>query len=485
MKNIKDFRIDLNSDSLENIVKIKESIDVFANQPSINTLCLELSIILEIPNKIIKKKFKQIIYGRFDYYDNDPKFKLNYNLLRSLKYTLFFSFFIFFGNLKKLKKDKKKMSIILDNVEGKYVIEKFNKILSFFKNPLILIKNPDLERNSCSDALFFNSQKNNFSNKILKSKKIILLKFLIKLVKISFQKKIDLINLFFIIFYTSLKYYRIFSIFESKYFIHDRIYHTCAVRNYLFKKNKGSKIFCLQSHLAEGTISVFSDIDILFTFGKEKDTEKKLKLLGGDVNQSIPSGSLRMESELKDDKKFNNVKNIDILFIGINPAIWRGTSKKILEIYYEQLKWVNEISKKFPTLKIVNKHHPNFLGDPEEKKIFDGSNIKTIIKPEDNLNSYNFLLKSKLILSFSSTMVLEGLSLGKKCFFLDPKLKNTTFFGGLDYLSKIRITKFDELERLIKKNLLDNQENLTDDSERFCLSHNTVSEVIYRHISSF
>ena len=80
MKNIKDFRIDLNSDSLENIVKIKESIDIFANQSSIDTLCLELSTILEIPNRIIKKKLKQIIYGRFDYYDNSPKFKFNYSL---------------------------------------------------------------------------------------------------------------------------------------------------------------------------------------------------------------------------------------------------------------------------------------------------------------------------------------------------------------------------------------------------------------------
>ena len=33
-------------------------------------------------------------------------------------------------------------------------------------------------------------------------------------------------------------------------------------------------IYCLQSHLAEGTISVFSDIDILVTFGKENDTKK-------------------------------------------------------------------------------------------------------------------------------------------------------------------------------------------------------------------
>ena len=36
---------------------------------------------------------------------------------------------------------------------------------------------------------------------------------------------------------------------------------------------------CIQSHLAEGTISVFSDIDTLVTFGNEKDTLKKLKLL--------------------------------------------------------------------------------------------------------------------------------------------------------------------------------------------------------------
>ena len=41
-----------------------------------------------------------------------------------------------------------------------------------------------------------------------------------------------------------------------------------------FKKNGGSKVFCLQSHLAEGTISVFNDIDVLVTFGEENDTKK-------------------------------------------------------------------------------------------------------------------------------------------------------------------------------------------------------------------
>ena len=43
-----------------------------------------------------------------------------------------------------------------------------------------------------------------------------------------------------------------------------------------------------------------------------------------------------MEHELKDENKCSTLEPIDILAIGLNPAIWRGTSNKILEIYYEQ-----------------------------------------------------------------------------------------------------------------------------------------------------
>ena len=46
--------------------------------------------------------------------------------------------------------------------------------------------------------------------------------------------------------------------------------------------------------------------------------------------------------------------------------------------------------------------------------------------PKENVNSYHFLIKSKLVLSFGSTMILEGLSLGKPCF-LDPEFSNSAF----------------------------------------------------------
>ena len=108
---------------------------------------------------------------------------------------------------------------------------------------------------------------------------------------------------------------------------------------------------------------------------------------------------------------------MNILITGINIANWVGTSKEILNIYYEHIRWISKISKKYPKLKITIKHHPNYRGDATEKEIIKNTNINTIVKPENKLNSYHFLLKSKLILSFGSTMIIEGRSLGKQCFF--------------------------------------------------------------------
>ena len=99
--------------------------------------------------------------------------------------------------------------------------------------------------------------------------------------------------------------------------------------------------------------------------------------------------------------------------------------------------------KKYPNLNILIKHHPNYKFDNRERKIIKKeTNIQTIINPENNFNSYHFLFKSKLILSFGSTMILEGLGAGKNCFYLDPDAKNSTFFNYLDYLNKKRVKKF-------------------------------------------
>ena len=95
MENIKKLRIDLNMDSFENVVKIKRNIDEFAEKSSAKELSLELSEILGIPSDIVEKKLKQIIYGKFHYYNFQPKFKLEHNIFDSLKYFILFIFYIF------------------------------------------------------------------------------------------------------------------------------------------------------------------------------------------------------------------------------------------------------------------------------------------------------------------------------------------------------------------------------------------------------
>ena len=77
MKSIKDFRINLNLDSLENVKKIKENIENFASEECVEESSASISKLLDIPIEIVSKKIKQLVYNNFDYKDQEPKFKLN------------------------------------------------------------------------------------------------------------------------------------------------------------------------------------------------------------------------------------------------------------------------------------------------------------------------------------------------------------------------------------------------------------------------
>ena len=485
MKQIKDFRINLDSDSLKNVEKIKNYIENFVSHEDLKDLSSNIGNLLDVPTEIINKKIKQIVYNNFDYYDKYPKFKINFSFLSLAKYFFLFTALVLFKKKAKTNSFKKnKIDIILDNVEKNYVLEKFSKTLSYFNSSLIIYNNSLSKKNNLKKrTIFLNIHSSFFSNSILEGKTIKFLKFIFKLSFLSKKKGLDLLKIYFTVFYSSLKYYRIFSCYKSKLLIHDRIYHSCPIRNYIFKKMGGIKILCLQSHLAEGTISVFNDIDTLVTFGRENDTIKKLELLGGRINNGINCGSIRMEHALNNMQKIDEISQIDILLIGINLANWIGTSETILKIYYTHLEWIANISRKYPKLKITIKHHPNYRGDDKEREIIKKTNIKTVINPSSNLNSYHYLLKSNLIFSFGSTMILEGSSLKKNCFFLDPEGKNTTFFRHLDYLNEIRITKFEHFEKLVQKYLINNETILNIGNDEICLTHKNASKDLYSHLS--
>ena len=65
MKSIKDFRINLNLDSLENVRKIKENIENFASEECVKESSASISKLLDIPIEIVSKKIKQLVYHVF------------------------------------------------------------------------------------------------------------------------------------------------------------------------------------------------------------------------------------------------------------------------------------------------------------------------------------------------------------------------------------------------------------------------------------
>jgi hypothetical protein len=83
-------------------------------------------------------------------------------------------------------------------------------------------------------------------------------------------------------------------------------------------------------------------------------------------------------------------------------------------------------------------------------------------------------------------MILESLGLGKPSFFIDPDLKNTTFFESLDYLKNFRLKSYDEIENLIdKKFIKKNQLQTNFKTEQFCLPSKNSSDKIIEILKQY
>ena len=300
-----------------------------------------------------------------------------------------------------------------------------------------------------------------------------------KIFKNSFVEDENYINFYQKIFFSIIKNETLFSKSIAKIILQDRFYINCPIKNFIFKKYGGEKIICCQYHLAESGICFYSDIDVLFSFGDEKKTEEKLRIFGSRIDSSLPIGSLEMEREYYyENKNISNIEDdIDLLIIGINPSHWIKISKKIYESYYRYLMWVRDFSKINPKIKIVYKHHTSFKGDKKEDEILKYSNIKILRKG----NSYKYLDKSKVIISYGSSMILEGLSLKKKCFFVDPDSSASTFYSYHDFDRYFFLKSYDEFCKKILDNL-NSLESLNLNFKRICLESKNTSNTIYDNI---
>ncbi len=514
MINLNDFQIDKKNDGFENVLSVKRIIEDYFAQEKLTKLSKKFANFLNCPQEVISIKSKQILSSKFDY--KFGKFSIKYKIFNLIKdFLLILSVFsilkIFNKNI-----SQKKFDIILDDVEHAQQILIFNKLLKKFNDSVIFTKRPFIVNNYELDSLNFK-----FSNFFLLEKNTTNFKLFDfveinwKLLRQSYADKFNYFIFFKSILFSFLKYSYLFQKFNAKYLIHDRYYRTCPIRNYIFKKKGGKKICCTQIHLLESSISLFSDIDIFLSFGNENFSKEKFKKLGGNINKSHPVGSIRMEYLFHKKTKIKKYANFDIAFIGINIHNWTYVSEEINKNYYKVFEWLKNISLKFRECEILIKHHPSWWGDPKEKAIIDNTKIKTLLREKkpskfdfflnnnlvskyriffenfyigkdtskyDKNESYFFLTQSKINFSFGSTMIPEGIGAGKVSYFIDPDLKNTVFLNGLKHLDNLRISKYNDLERLIEEKIKYNKIDKNLDQDEICLKSTNVSERIYKYL---
>tara|TARA_E500000178_G_C17038279_1_gene764787 strand:+ start:1551 stop:2990 length:1440 start_codon:yes stop_codon:yes gene_type:complete len=443
-----------NKNSAINVENLKKDIDDIVKSQKFISFTKQCSNALSLPKGIIKKKIKLLLSNKFDY--KTFSFTKS-NLLLSFYYstTILIKLIalIILSKIYIFKLHKKKVDVIIENIENEDSFNYFAKLAKSKKKIFVITKSKLLSlKNYKIDSvhnIFIPFKKNSIPNTRL------LLNIIFKNYFKDINNDFSLNEYLLSILFAYLKNISKFNYISSKYLLFTKIYWSCPIQNFLFKKNGGKRIITTQTHVPEHSISLFKDLDTLCSWGTAKDVKTKLETLGGKVNQVIPIGSLKMEFELAKKNNINKMPRIDVLIIGVNLSNYIRTSRDIKKNYYLFLEWMKSLSLKYKKLNFVYKHHTSFAGkerDVLEDEIIKDSRIKRIVL-DKQFNSYDYLKKSRIAFSFCSSMVLESVALGKHCFFVDPNNASQTFFKNLNYMNCLKINNKNKLEKMISNHL--------------------------------
>jgi hypothetical protein len=486
------FQINRASESQKVCDNIKDFIEQALKKEDFKSMVSQISSCLDIPESVIKLKLKRLFGSKHDY--KKRKFKIQSSYFEIILNYCISIILLIINVIPKPKQKIKSFDLIIDDINELEQASRFYKIVSKLNSSLMIIR-PHLKGKKPIFKKINNKNLNKIKNNFfLKSKVNInsnfnVVKLLNKYLILSLKNRIDFSYFLRVIITSYLKYSSIFETNKSKYLIQDKFFETCSIKNYLFKKKGGRFSCCTQIHLVESTLGLFTDIDVFFSFGKETDSLNKFNKLGGRVAKSIPVGSHKMEQLWHNkNKDLKKKKDIDILIIGINPTSWFNISDEMRVNLFEFLKWIKKISIKNPKYNIIYKHHPNFpensILDNEENEILKNSYVKKVIKSSNmEINTYDYMNRSKIILSYGSSMIVEGISEKKNCFFVSPHKNTEVFFNDLQYLNKIIIKNYDDLKIKIKLILEDNK-NVELLNDEICLNSQNVSDKIIKFLNT-
>lgn len=436
------------------------------------------------PIEIVKTDYKQFISRKHFFLKSNIERKINF--LEILKSTvIYFATFFYVLIFSENNKQRKKVKIIFDEVFTKVDYEEIDPLIKKFPDH-VFVSN---QETNMEKQIKFNKRKGYNRNFIFSNLSYIFFKVIWVSIINSRKSGVNLIDFSNFVVNQILKYNTLFYMQKADILFQFRFYTTSAIRNYLFKKN-GGKVCCtvqrILIHL--GRTGYFIDTDIFFALGSK--SANLINYTKSNFKKIIPVGSLIMEKFWLNQKKINTPK-FDIVFIGGNHGTYLATDEKYMDNYFESLRWLNKISKKYPNLSICIKHHQSWNRDEhyekEEDEILKGTSIQRLYKTEHSKfnKSYGFAFNAKICLTWNSTMVYELIGHNIPAYFLDPNLENDGWFLNSNYTIPWRLSSYEIFEKKIIDNVLNNKKDKIENPENFCLFSKKTSQNIYNFLKEF
>lgn len=406
-------------------------------------------------------------------------FSLNKKLffISSIKFFNIFFFYIVLIYFKRRKKNTKviKKKYLLDNLSSQSEIELYEELekSELKDNYLFRVNKKNLENQS--NRKYFKR----YNNYDLKKKEIlILLKILYLGTIYTIKYRFNFIYLFLSLVDEILFYKSLFSKFQFDYLFMHQHYMSSNVKNFYFKKNGGKKSCLIQKNiLTLNNNNFFYNCDYFFSIGE--NVNLKPKFMHSRIEKNINIGSIFMHKNKKIiEENLTVKKEYDVICIGGNdlvPGGYNDICDNYNKDYLEHLNWLIKLKKDNPYLKIAFKHHKNNKNLYEEN-ILKPNNIEII---NQNLNSYELCLKSKLICSWCSTMIIEMRAVNSNSYFLDPYRRNDLFLHQIANRDVISITNYLTLNKIIK-NIDNPPTSEINTNEKFCYDFRDVIKKMMR-----
>ena len=478
MLDISSFKLDKRKDIVDLNKYLVDYIDSFVNQDYINQIFKKYSIFFGIDCSTVLKENKVILFRNFNnYLGRFENLSEKKNFFKLFIKNIFFVIYIFLFRKTQIKK-KKEYDLIIDLTENTR-FQYFKTIADNINSIFILNKKND----KFNYLLFKKYFRCSFptKNSFLSYLNLICWTFFFSIKK-NYNFNLVLYNFFKLYF----RNHTIFSQIKAKFLIQERYNLTSPIKNEIFKSYGGQLSTCIQRNIFQRNgPGMFIYSDVLFSMGKK--SAEVLKDLGGEVKEVYPVGSFFMEYNFHKRDQFNITKNkikqYDLLFFETSHT-WKFVAgyESYYDDFYLHLNWIKKFSQENLDLKIAVKFK-------HEKDKFENKKILSIIENIDNLeilvdksewiDSYLLGQNAKFVGTWSSSLCHELLSIGKRCYYIDPGFRNKSFLPNTDEYKLIRLDTFEKFCDVVN-NCLIKQNQETINSDNFCLKSEDVSMKIAR-----